>query len=303
MELSIFDSLPMLFFVYSKNGIFLDVLGGNETQRVTNAKKLIGMNISDVFEEDMARFMINKIEEVSNKKIPLNFNYAIDISKFKDKNHTELLNEPQWFEVILSPTLNENGEVERVFWAQFSIQHYKKQLEKLEEEKKEFKKMAMRDELTGLYNRRYLYKKLQDDLTYIQENKNINRSILSVDIDNLTSINKNYGLFEGDKTIECLTEELQKKFKTIGICTRYREDNFIIILDTQGIINSENLAEEFREHIQNLRYKEYPKFTISIGITEIRRSDESIDDILERVEEALFYAKKSGKNRCYSTLI
>ena len=303
MENPLFSSLPMLFFIFSKSGVFLDVLGGNENERVVNARKNIGFNIAEVFEDDMASKTFDKFNQVIDLKTPINFTYALSIDNFKDKKHSNLLNEKQWFEVILAPILDGNGDVERLFWAQFSIQTYKEKLELLEKERKAFKQMAMKDELTGLYNRRYLYKKLQDKLDCVKGDKNINKSILSINIDNLNNINKNYGLFEGDKVIESLTEELQKKFNDIGICTRFREDNFIIILGDSSIVTAEVLAEEFRKTIEAKEVKEYPKFTVSIGITEIRRSDDSIDEVLERVEEALFYAKKSGKNRCYSTLL
>lgn len=303
MENPLFNSLPMLFFTYSKSGIFLDLLGGNESERIENAKKNLGLHITEVFEKNMANLMLEKLDEVIKSKKPINFTYSLNINDFKDKNHSKLLYKPQMFEVILTPNYDKNGEVDRLFWAQFSIQEYKDRLELLEKERQTYKQMAMKDELTGLYNRRYLYKKLQDKLDCVKADKTVNKSIISVNIDNLHNINRDYGLFEGDKVIEALSDELQKKFAEIGICTRFREDNFIVILGDSSIITSEVLAEEFRKTIESLESREFPKFTVSIGITEIRRSDETIDEIVERVEEALFYAKKSGKNRCYSTLI
>lgn len=303
MENPLFNSLPMLFFTYSKSGIFLDLLGGNENERIENAKKNLGLHITEVFEKNMANLMLEKLDEVIKSKKPINFTYSLNINDFKDKNHSKLLYKPQMFEVILTPNYDKNGEVDRLFWAQFSIQEYKDRLELLEKERQTYKQMAMKDELTGLYNRRYLYKKLQDKLDCVKADKTVNKSIISVNIDNLHNINRDYGLFEGDKVIEALSDELQKKFAEIGICTRFREDNFIVILGDSSIITSEVLAEEFRKTIESLESREFPKFTVSIGITEIRRSDETIDEIVERVEEALFYAKKSGKNRCYSTLI
>lgn len=303
MDQKIFNSLPMLFFIYNKDGVFVDVLGGSENERIVNARKNIGLNVAEVFEDSMANEILDKFNQVIEFKIPINFTFTLSINNFRDKNHSNLLNEEQWFEVILTPILDKNGDVDRIFWAQFSIQPYIEKLELLEKERKEFKQMAMKDELTGLYNRRYLYKKLQDKLDCVKNNKNVNKSILSINIDNLTSINKNFGLFEGDKVIENLTKELLDKFRDIGICTRFREDNFIVILGDSSIVTSEVIAEEFRKTIEAKESKEFPKFTISIGITEIRRSDETIDEVIERVEEALFYAKKSGKNRCYSTLL
>lgn len=303
MEQLLFNSLPMLFFMYDKSGVFLDILGGNEPKRVENAKKNIGLHVSEVFEPQMARQFMEKFTIVLTNKQPINFTYGLCLDDFKDKNHTELLPTKHWFEVILTPTLNAEGEVERLFWAQFSIQNYKEQMERLKEERTAFKSLAMKDDLTGLYNRRYLYKKLQEKLDCVKSNKNINKSVLSINIDNLSSINKNLGLFEGDKTIECLSEELRIYFSNIGICTRFRENTFIVILNDSNIEASEIHAEIFRKTIETKDFKEHPKFTVSIGITEIRRSDDSIEDVLERSEEALFYAKKSGKNRCYSTLI
>ena len=303
MEKSVFNTLPMLFFIYSPDGVYLDVLGGNETKRFENAKKLIGFHINDVFEENMANFVSEKLKEVVSSNKALSFTYAISIDHFKDKNHTDLLHKPHWFEVIVSPILDEYNKVSKIFWSQFSVQHYKEQLNKLEEEKKELKKLSLQDELTGLYNRRYLYKKLENKLTLIKTNKNLSQSLLSISIDNLKKINSDYGLFDGDKTIEFLAENIFLTFKNIGICTRFREDNFIVILDNLEANKSKELAEDFRKNIESYKSKDFPSFTVSIGITEIRRNDDSIEDILERLEEALFYAKKSGKNKIYTTIM
>jgi len=291
MESAVFNTLPMLFFIYSSEGVYLDVLGGNEKARFENAKKLIGFHINDVFEENMANFVSEKLKEVVSSNKALSFTYAISIDHFKDKGHTDLLHKPHWFEVIVSPILDEYNKVSKIFWSQFSVQHYKEQLTKLEEEKKELKKLSLQDELTGLYNRRYLYKKLENKLTLIKTNKNLNQSLLSISIDNLKKINSDYGLFDGDKTIEFLAETIFLTFKNIGICTRFREDNFIVILDNLEANKSKELAEEFRKNIENHKSKDFPSFTVSIGITEIRRSDDSIKDTLERLEEALFMQK------------
>ena len=303
MERSIFNTLPMLFFIYSSEGIYLDVLGGNEKKIVENAKKLVGFHINDVFEENMANFISEKLTEVVSFNKSFSFTYAISIDHFKDKSHTDLLHKPHWFEVNVSPILDEYNKVSKIFWSQFSVQHYKEQLNKLEEEKKELKKLSLQDELTGLYNRRYLYKKLENKLTLIKTNKNLSQSLLSISIDNLKKINSDYGLFDGDKAIEFLAENIFSTFKNIGICTRFREDNFIVILDNLEANKSKELAEDFRKNIESYKSKDFPSFTVSIGITEIRRNDDSIEDILERLEEALFYAKKSGRNKIYTTIM
>lgn len=303
MESTIFNTLPMLFFIYSPEGIFLDVLGGNEKKRYDNAKKLVGFHINDVFEENMANFINKKLKEVHSSNKALSFTYALCIDHFKDKNHTDLLHTPHWFEVIMTPILDEYNKVSKIFWSQFSVQHYKEQLSKLEEEKNELNKLSLQDELTGLYNRRYLYRKLENKLSLIKSNKNLNQSLLSISIDNLKKINSDYGFFEGDKAIEFLAENILLSFKNIGICTRFREDNFIVILDNLKTKESYEVAEFFRKSIETHKSKDFPNFTVSIGITEIRRSDDTIKDTLERLEEALFYAKKSGRNKIYSTII
>ena len=293
----------MLFFIYSSEGVYLDVLGGNEKKRYENAKKLIGFHVNDIFEENMAKFISEKLKEVVSSNKSLSFTYAMSIDHFKDKAHSDLLHIPHWFEVILSPILDEKNKVSKIFWSQFSVQHYKEQLNKLEEEKKELKKLSLQDELTGLYNRRYLYKKLQKKLDLIKSNKNSSETLLSISIDNLKKINSDYGLFDGDKAIEFLAESIFSTFKNIGTCTRFREDNFVVILDNLESKKTHELAENFRKNIEEHRSKDFPSFTVSIGITEIRKSDDSIKETLERLEEALFYAKKSGRNKIYATIM
>ena len=85
MEKSVFNTLPMLFFIYSPDGVYLDVLGGNETKRFENAKKLIGFHINDVFEENMANFVSEKLKEVvsSNKALSLLMQLVLIILRIK----------------------------------------------------------------------------------------------------------------------------------------------------------------------------------------------------------------------------
>ena len=208
MESTVFNTLPMLFFIYSSEGVYLDVLGGNEKKRYENAKKLIGFHVNDIFEENMAKFISEKLKEVVSSNKSLSFTYAMSIDHFKDKAHSDLLHIPHWFEVILSPILDEKNKVSKIFWSQFSVQHYKEQLNKLEEEKKELKKLSLQDELTGLYNRRYLYKKLQKKVDLIKSNKNSSETLLSISINKKKKINSDYGLFDGDKAIEFLAETI-----------------------------------------------------------------------------------------------
>ncbi len=303
MDFSFFNSLPMLFFIYNENGILESVLGGNEKKRYLNARKNIGKHINEIFEENLAQFILEKLQEVIKTKNSINFNYSIDINQFKDKKHTDLLNEPHWFEVIMSPIIDENEKITKVFWSQFSVQSYQENLSLLEEEKNKLKKLVMEDEFTGLYNRRYLYKILKEKLDYVTISKNRKCSLLSISIDNLSTINSNFGLFEGDKTIEFLALEISKTFKEYATCCRFREGTFIVVLDNKEIKECELLAETFRNKIENSNIKDISKFTVSIGVTEIRKSDSNITDVLERLEEAVYYAKKAGKNKVYTTII
>lgn len=154
------------------------------------------------------------------------------------------------------------------------------------------------DKLTGTLIRKYLDDALSDT---IKAYKNSDRtfSIIMFDIDNFKAINDRYGHQTGDKVLREVCRVVKSNLKRNDIFGRFGGEEFVIILPE---INSQN-AMEIAEHI---RYKidteailgEEEPVTISMGVTSYTKNTCTEQELLERVDQALYKAKKSGKNSC-----
>ena len=157
---------------------------------------------------------------------------------------------------------------------------------------------VVKDELTGIYNRRYINDKLPVEIFAVSVTRKASTAIM-FDIDNFKKINDEYGHILGDYLLKEFTKILQEKIKnTQGWVGRYGGEEFFVLL--QGLHKEEAyiLAEDMRRTIEDTSffYKGVEiKFTISGGIYEIQ-GIENFEEVLEMADNKLYEAKGSGKN-------
>ncbi len=156
----------------------------------------------------------------------------------------------------------------------------------------EYEDKALKDHLTSLYNRRVI-EKIQDRI----KNKNICAIIL--DIDDFKKINDTFGHPVGDKVLKKLATTLSFHLRDDDLIIRWGGEEFLILLENmKNIEMAKNLAEKLRKTINKIVIDNHLQFTASFGI-----SCDFIDDItslnrlIKEADEALYRAKKSGKNR------
>ncbi len=159
---------------------------------------------------------------------------------------------------------------------------------------------SLKDPLTNFYNRN----KLKDVIQTIEFSRSkrykIPLSIAMIDIDNFKHLNDTYGHTTGDKILKILGDTILKSIRKSDIPIRWGGEEFMILFTHTPIENakiaSEKLIEKTRE-IEVYKDGEVIKFTVSIGLTEIKEDDESIEKAIERADKALYKAKRNGKNR------
>ncbi|MCL4558043.1 MAG: diguanylate cyclase [Deltaproteobacteria bacterium] len=157
------------------------------------------------------------------------------------------------------------------------------------------------DALTELYNRRYFMNMLKSEF---ERSKRYNRalSLLMIDIDFFKSINDKCGHLAGDKILIIVSRVLKTGLRKIDTCSRYGGDEFITMLpetDVNGALSVANryLSEMHEQDIFDF-CKELEEITLSIGVACL--PDEGIrtmDELLTRVDDALYKAKNGGRNR------
>ncbi len=169
-------------------------------------------------------------------------------------------------------------------------------LELIEEKFNEQKKEAQYDALTGLLNRR----SLDEDLARL-DSANISYALLILDIDNFKQINDTYGHLVGDEVLKEVGEILRTYVRKNTKAYRYGGEEFVVVLPGGDEKAAKIVGERLREVVETRGVKlpntaQMLLFTASFGAA-IKKDHESYKDVLQRADEALYEAKKSGKNR------
>ncbi len=160
------------------------------------------------------------------------------------------------------------------------------------------KDQANTDPLTGIYNRRRFIKILKEELdkTIIYDTK---LSILMFDIDFFKNINDTYGHDIGDIVLKHLSSFIKSLIREQDTLVRWGGEEFIILMPQTSLESAVSKAEVLRKSVAEFNNEQIPAFTISFGVTSYR-TGESMDDLLKRVDAALYEAKNSGRNKTVS---
>jgi diguanylate cyclase (GGDEF)-like protein len=159
---------------------------------------------------------------------------------------------------------------------------------------KKLEYLAFRDPMTGIFNRRKFFELFKEALS-----KTSSISVAMVDIDKFKSINDRYGHAFGDEVIKKTTETISNNIPESAIFGRLGGEEFAVVFPQTVLESGVENGERIREKIEALETYfggECVKFTVSIGVAQLK-SEENIDKVLHRADEALYLAKKSGRNR------
>lgn len=173
-----------------------------------------------------------------------------------------------------------------------------KKLIESETKREHHEKMANTDALTKVYNRRFL-EDFSNKYMKIVKRENTTLSLLLIDIDRFKNINDTYGHDIGDIIIKNLVDRIKKVIRENDIIVRLGGDEFVVLLPNTNMQNARKVAKKLVVLINTINQleKEELTFTTSIGISEYKKDDNNIDDLIKRADKALYEAKRLGRNR------
>ena len=165
---------------------------------------------------------------------------------------------------------------------------------------KKLKQAAVIDQLTGLFNRRYLESSMEM-LTATVRRRQTTLGILMCDIDYFKEVNDHFGHDVGDEVLRQLGGILKKNVRTSDIVVRYGGEEFLIILMDCHPGKEIDIAEKIRKSVLKCDFTasgRQIRLTISIGISIFPEEDsKNIWDSIKKADMALYEAKKAGRNR------
>ena len=151
--------------------------------------------------------------------------------------------------------------------------------------------LAVRDGLTGLFNRRYFNEMIMVEVNRLKRSP-MSLSLLMLDIDNFKNYNDTQGHPAGDVLLKEAAKVFKNSVRPSDVVCRYGGEEFIIILPQTDKLAAKIVAERLR-----VQFELYLPATVSIGIASIPEDAQGISALIDKADGALYQAKKSGKNK------
>jgi diguanylate cyclase (GGDEF)-like protein len=154
---------------------------------------------------------------------------------------------------------------------------------------------AITDTLTGLYNRRYLDERLEQEVVRCREQGG-QLSLLFGDLDNFKAFNDRAGHQAGDDVLGETAEAIAGALRHQDVAARFGGEEFVVVLVDTGRAAARRVAERIRQSVAALRTEERPTPTISIGLATFPRDAASVAELVGRADEAMYRVKHDGGN-------
>lgn len=158
--------------------------------------------------------------------------------------------------------------------------------------------LSQTDSMLKIFNRGKLLSELRSEIKKFKR-YNSNLSVIMFDIDHFKGINDNFGHDAGDMVLKKLTSIVQEEIRTTDVFARWGGEEFIVLLPNTDFQGAVNIAQRLREKTDQTDFSKPKNVTISLGVSSFC-TDDTEDSFLKRVDDALYLAKKNGRNRVRS---
>ena len=166
--------------------------------------------------------------------------------------------------------------------------------EELQKKNESLETLAVTDELTGLYNRYFIDIKIKEEME-ISDFTNRPLSLIILDLDHFKLVNDKWGHPIGDEVLKHSAELTKKSIRKSDILARFGGEEFVVLMPNTSLHDALVVAENIRRQMENAPYPIVGRVTASFGVAE-RKKKESFYNWYKRTDEALYCAKKGGRN-------
>lgn len=288
---AILRAMPDPAFILTRSGRYAAIYGGSDARYYHDGSALVGLSMHDVLAQETADWFAREIEKALALRHLHLVEYSLagcDVKGLPDAGPQE----PIWFEGrVQALDFQVQGE-DAVLWVASNITARKALEERL-------RTQSETDSLTGLMNRRKLMNALADHFeTFVRYGTPT--SLLAFDIDHFKRLNDEHGHLCGDQALVAIADVFRAELRSTDLPVRLGGDEFVVLMPSTCLEQAAALSERLRRGCaQALRALAVPGcvVTISGGLSGLSPADASAEGVLRRADDALYQAKREGRNR------
>ncbi|MDU5081335.1 HD domain-containing phosphohydrolase [uncultured Tissierella sp.] len=265
---AIIEVLPDILFVINREGIFVEVEVADSQELYIEKEDFIGKKIKDLFSTEITEISMKKIKNVLENDVMETFEYSLEVPKGMENYEIRIvkLNEDE----VVSVTRN--------------ITDKKKMEDKLI-------RLSYKDQLTGLYNRRFF----EEELRRLDVPRNLPITIVMADVNGLKLINDSFGHKAGDELLKDIANIMKKGCREDDIIARISGDEFVIILPQTNEREAEAIIGRLKalsadEKFSNDKLSNM-ELSVSFGLGTKCTVDTDMSEILKKAEDNMYTHK------------
>jgi len=283
----ILSGLSETVIIFNENGKYIKIFTGEDEEQFCDFE---GKNICDTLAPDTAGFFLAKIKETIIKGEPVHFEYQIaNIAQVSAQDSDQSEN-TIYYKIKAFPISDINGE-KAVAWISRDVSQYKKLELK-------YNSTSVTDPVTGVYNRRYFFKELNNFFQRFLRGSNL-YSLIMLNLDHFEKLSDTFGQEVTENMMNGFVSIIKTTLRNTDLFASTDSEEFIILLPDTPSNGAMQMAERVCESIANHIFEiegEHFSVTGSFGCSEVSQNDTSYDNVLNRAEIALYQAKHSGGN-------
>ena len=288
---ALLNALPDPAFILTRSGRYLAIFGGIDERYYHDGSSLIGKTVHDVLAPDKADWFVQAIGQALQCQSLHIVEYglaACDVKGLPDHGPGQRL----WFEGRIQALDFPVAGEDAVLWVASNITARKEMEVRL-------RMLSEIDALSGLLNRRKLMHVLAEHFETF-ERYGTPMAMLIFDLDHFKRVNDEHGHLAGDVVIKATADVCRRELRNTDAPARLGGDEFVVLMPHTTTEQAAPIAERLRVHIAESLHALGSignGATISGGLAAFRAGDSSCEDVLKRGDDALYQAKRGGRNR------
>lgn len=290
--LTVLNALPDPVFVLTESGLYAGLYGHADPNYYHDGKGLIGRSIQDVLPAEACGWIMLHVQQALDINGLIKVEYPLSAAQVQGLEHSAGPDGMIWFEGHVQPFPHLIEGERAVIWVARNITPRKLLEEQLLE-------ASQTDPLTHAANRRRLLEVLQQHFGEFNRYKHP-MAMIMFDIDHFKRLNDRFGHLTGDDVLRCLCAICRSMLRENDLLARFGGEEFIIVLPSTTAVQAEQTAERIRTGVTSelaRQLGEKIQVTVSLGVSELLTADTSHEQVVQRVDKAVYQAKDNGRDQ------